>query len=87
MSIPTFPEKLRQLRDAAGLSEIEMAQQSGLKFGTVHGYVIGRREPPLSAAVALARALGVSVQEFAVCYPAVADGKKPAKPKKADRGK
>jgi transcriptional regulator with XRE-family HTH domain len=74
----TFAEKLRELRDAAGLSEAKLAGASGLTFSTVHGYGLGRRKPSFEAAVRLARALGVSVESFAGCV----EGPQPP-PKKA----
>jgi transcriptional regulator with XRE-family HTH domain len=63
----TFAEKLRELRDVKGLSEARLAEASGLPFGTVHVYGLGRRRPSFAAVVRLARALGVSVEAFAGC--------------------
>lgn len=66
----TFAQKLRQLRDAAGLSETALAEKAGLTFGAVHGYGLegqGFRMPSLPAAVRMANALGVSVEVFASC--------------------
>jgi transcriptional regulator with XRE-family HTH domain len=63
----TFAEKLRQLRDAVGMSEAKLAQASGLTFASVHGYGLGRRKPSLVAAVKIARALGTSCEAFADC--------------------
>jgi transcriptional regulator with XRE-family HTH domain len=82
----TFPERLRVLRDRAGLSEARLAEASGLTFGTVHGYGMGRRKPSFAAVVRLARALGVSCEAFADCDDIAGDpppknGRKPAKRK------
>ena len=63
----TFAEKLRELRDAKGLSEAKLAEASGIPFGTVHVYAIGRRKPSFSAVVKLAKALGVDCTAFAEC--------------------
>jgi transcriptional regulator with XRE-family HTH domain len=63
----TFAEKLRRLRDAAGLSEAKLAREAGLTFASVHGYGLGRRTPSFPAVVQLARALGVSCEVFADC--------------------
>lgn len=62
-----FSEKLRQVRDRAGLSEATLAEKSGITFASVHQYGLGRRSPSFSAVVKLARALGVTCQEFADC--------------------
>ena len=83
----TFADKLRQLRDAAGLSEAALAERSGVSFGAVHNYGLGIRKPTLAAAAKIARALGTSCEAFAGCED-MADGKKPARRKaRAGAGK
>lgn len=86
----TFAEKLRALRDAAGLSEAKLAAASGVSFSAIHEYGLGRRNPSLESAVKLARALGVGVEVFADCVddapekparkPLVSTAAPPAKP-------
>ncbi len=76
----TFAEKLRQLRDGAGLSEAKLADASGLTFASVHGYGLGRRTPSFPAVVKIARALGVTCEAFADCE-GMAESERPA-PKK-----
>lgn len=63
----TFGAKLRELREAASMTREALAEASGVPFGSIHGYEIGRRSPSLTAAVKLAGALGVSVDTFAAC--------------------
>lgn len=63
----TFAEKLRELRDAKGISEAKLAELSGLPFGTVHVYALGRRRPSFAAVVKLAKALGVDCTAFSAC--------------------
>ena len=63
----TFAEKLRELRDAKGLSEAKLAKLSGLPFGTVHVYGIGRSKPSFAAVVKLAKALEVDCTMFSSC--------------------
>ncbi len=63
----TFAEKLRELRDKAGLSEAKLAELSGLTFASVHGYGLGRRKPSFNAVVKLSKALGVTCEAFADC--------------------
>jgi transcriptional regulator with XRE-family HTH domain len=55
---------LRALREAAGLSQDQLAQAAGVPVGTLRNWEYGRREPLLSAAGRLAAALGVSVDEL-----------------------
>lgn len=74
----TFAEKLRQLRDEAGLSEAKLAEAAGLTFASVHGYGLGRRTPSFPAVVKLARALGVTCEAFADCED-MADGEEATK--------
>lgn len=62
-----FGERLRELRDALGMSREALATASGVPFGTIHGYEIGRRAPSLAATVKLAKALGVTCEAFAGC--------------------
>lgn len=81
----TFPERLKELREAAGLSEAKLAAQSGVAPGTLHHYALGKRRPAFGAVVKIAKALGVTCEAFAACDD-VAEDAKPAKPKKA-RGK
>jgi transcriptional regulator with XRE-family HTH domain len=63
----TFAAKLRELRDAAGLSEAKLAQASGVSFAALHDYGLSRRKPSFAAVVKIARALGVTCEAFADC--------------------
>ena len=63
----TFAEKLRQLRQTAGLSEAGLAERSGVSFGAIHNYCLGLRRPTFSAVLRIARALGVTCEAFAAC--------------------
>jgi transcriptional regulator with XRE-family HTH domain len=67
----TFGEKLRQLRERAGLTQEQLAAASGVNLWTVRGYEQGRREPSWKGAIVLTRALGVTVEEFADCISGV----------------
>jgi transcriptional regulator with XRE-family HTH domain len=81
----TFAERLRELRDKKGLSEARLAELSGVPFGTVHEYGLGRRKPSLTAAVKLARALGVECTAFAECDDVT--GEESAEPPAKKKGK
>ena len=80
----TFGELLRQTREARGMTRQALAAASGVPFGTLHNYEIGRRAPSFANAVQLARALGVSCEDFAGCDDVA--GEAPA-PKPAKKGK
>jgi transcriptional regulator with XRE-family HTH domain len=69
----TFAERLRELRDAKGLSEARLATASGVSLASVHEYGLGRRKPSFEAVVKIARALGVTCQAFEGCVDIPAD--------------
>ncbi len=74
-----FAEKLRALRDAAGLSEAKLADASGVSFSAIHEYGLGRRKPSFDSVVKIARALGATCEAFADCDDV---GQLPEAPKK-----
>jgi putative transcriptional regulator len=65
--MPTFGERLRELRTGAGLTQAALAERSGLPVGSVRNYEQGIREPYWNVLFDLARALGVSADSFADC--------------------
>jgi transcriptional regulator with XRE-family HTH domain len=83
----TFAAKLRELRDAKGLSEAKLAAESGIKFGAIHTYGLGIRKPSFAAVVQIARALGVTCEAFADCEDMKGEEDKPAAKKASKRGK
>ena len=92
----TFAEKLRELRNQAGLSEAKLAKASGIPFGTIHKYgTEGEegRKPSFQAVVKIARALGTTCEVFADCegmgdaQESEAPAPKPAKRKPRGKGK
>src|SRR5438874_2221094 len=62
-----FGQRLQDLRQEGGLSQSQLAERANLPLATIQGYEQGRREPLWSVAVRLARALGVSIDQFADC--------------------
>jgi transcriptional regulator with XRE-family HTH domain len=74
----TFAQKLKQLRDRAGMSQEALARAAGMSVGNVHNYEQGIREPRWRAVVLLARALGVDSRAFEECV----DAEEPAPAKK-----
>jgi transcriptional regulator with XRE-family HTH domain len=77
-------DRLRELREQAGLTQAALAQSSGLPVGSVRNYEQGQRDPPWYALFRIAGALGVSVERFADCAPNVAKQAK-KKPRKGRR--
>jgi len=89
-----FAEKLRKLREGAGLSQEGLAQKGGFSVGNVRNYEQGRRLPSFPIVVKLAEALGVDCSAFSGCSdviagevekPAAKGGKKYPQPKKGGK--
>jgi len=66
----TFAERLRELREQAGLTQARLAETSGLPLGSIRNYEQGQREPYWQVVFKLAEALGVSSEAFKVCIDA-----------------
>ena len=56
---------VRQLREDRGLTQFDLAAQSGVSLSTVVNIEAGRQEPRVSLAEKIATALGVSVADIA----------------------
>ena len=63
----TVAEKLRRLCEAAGLTQEQMAERSGINLWAIRGYEQGRREPNWKGVLSLAKALNVAAEVFSVC--------------------
>jgi transcriptional regulator with XRE-family HTH domain len=59
-----FPDRLRELREAAGLSQGELAARAGISQPRITEYERGRRSPTWESVVRLAMILGVSTDAF-----------------------
>src|SRR5262245_25379355 len=64
MSASWFGGRLRELREAAGLTRQQLAEKAGLKAGGVRDIEQGRRSPQWETVLALCDALGCSCEEF-----------------------
>ena len=62
--IPSFAERLRHLRKAAGFSQQQLARAAGISQSSLAGYERGRSEPKYAALASLATALGLTVQDL-----------------------
>lgn len=69
--MPTFAERLRDLRKRAGLTQAQLATASGVPLGSIRNYEQGQREPYWDVAFRLVGALGVSVESFADCVDGI----------------
>ena len=61
----TFATQLREARLKAGLSQSQLAERAAVPIKTIHRLEQGRcDDPKLSTALALARALGITVDSL-----------------------
>jgi transcriptional regulator with XRE-family HTH domain len=63
-----FGDRLRELRDRAGLTQQQLAQKAVIALPTLRGLERGQHRPSWKSVVKLARALGVSTDAFADCH-------------------
>ncbi len=61
-----FGETLPKLPEQSGMSQSELAEKSGLPLRSIQNWEQKHREPRAQALLALARALGVSVEALIV---------------------
>ena len=59
-----FGHRLRVLLADRGMSQVELSKQAGITQQAVSSYMTKGASPGLSTAVAIARALGVSVDDL-----------------------
>jgi transcriptional regulator with XRE-family HTH domain len=80
----TFGDRLKTIRQQAGLTQEQLAEMSGLSLGAVREYEQHKRDPMLSNAVKLARALKQPLEAF---IPDDGADAAPVKAKTAKRSK
>lgn len=79
-----FGERLKELREAAGLSQAQLAERAEMNVFGVAKLEQGQREPSWATVQALAAALGVECTAFATkVTPPAAKPEKPAAKKPA----
>lgn len=64
-----FREKLKALRERAGMSQPGLAAAAGVPVGTIRTLEQGRRLPNWQTLLRLAAALGAKLGDFAGCDP------------------
>jgi transcriptional regulator with XRE-family HTH domain len=64
MDTQTFGQRLKQFREAAGLSQQQLARAAGLTQKAISFYETDKRSPDFVIVVRLAAALGVGVEAF-----------------------
>lgn len=64
MDIMFSGQKLKEIREARGLSQRKLAEITGLHITTIGNYEINRREPKATQLKRLADALSVKMEAF-----------------------
>lgn len=59
-----FPQRLKELREAKGISQQTLGELCGLTRQTIYMYEDGQRVPGLSALIAIADCLDVSIDRL-----------------------
>jgi transcriptional regulator with XRE-family HTH domain len=77
-----FGGRLRELREAAGLTQQQLADRAGLTREGVAQLEIGRRQPAWKTVLVMCEALGCGCEEFTRA-PAERPEAKPGRPSKA----
>lgn len=82
MNATHFAGRLRELREAAGLTQLQLAEHVGVQRLSIARWETGYMEPSWSNVLALAAALGVTPDAF-MQEPAPRDPTGPGRPPKA----
>ena len=61
----TVGEHIRKIRKSKGLTQVQLAEKSGVAMISIHQYETGKRAPRLEQLVYIASALEIDPSEFA----------------------
>jgi transcriptional regulator with XRE-family HTH domain len=76
--LPAFAAKLKNRREAAGMTQEQLARRTGLHLGAIFKLEQGAREPTWSTVQKLAAALGVDCTAFAESITLPSEDEPPA---------
>ena len=79
-----FAGRLKELREGKGLTQPQLAERAGMTKAGIADLEQGRRKPSWETVLALAKALGVSCEEFTKA-PAEREPAGPGRPRKAEQ--
>src|SRR4051812_21844946 len=72
-----FGPRLRELREAAGLTQAMLGERAGIVGSQINKLELGVNQPTLATTLALARALGVEIGELVADAPSPEDTPRP----------
>lgn len=85
MTKEEFAARLREIREAKGLSREELADRVGVSEEAIALWERAQREPSMGNFVAVARALGVSLDAFLEPAKNPIESRKPGRPSRKGR--
>lgn len=83
MDAKQFGARLRELREAAGLTQAELADQAGLSQGAIGMWETGKRAPSFPLVINIAEALRVPLDAFLVPPAVIQKSHRPGRPPKS----
>jgi transcriptional regulator with XRE-family HTH domain len=75
----SFGATLARLREAAGLTQVELSQKAAVSIDTLRRWEQGRNLPRIDDAYRLAKALGVGIDKLVLGKDMETPGDRPAK--------
>lgn len=64
MLLEFLPQRIKNLRESAGLGQLELAKMAGITQAQVSNYEVGKQFPGLETAAKLAAAFGITVADL-----------------------
>jgi len=64
MILQALPQRLKRLRESAGLGQMDLARMAGVTQGQISNYEIGKQFPGIETCSRLASAFGITVAEL-----------------------
>ncbi len=89
VSVMSFGETLASLREAAGMTQVQLALRAGISVDNLRRWEQDRHLPRVDDAYRIAKALGISVERLILAgdMEPCEQPEGPAKPKKEKRGR
>ena len=79
-------EMLKGAREKAGLTQVQLAERTGLPLGSIRNWEQGHRTPRIGVVLTLAKAVGVPAEQLLVTM-AEESTDQPKRPARRPRGK
>jgi transcriptional regulator with XRE-family HTH domain len=77
----SFGETLKSLREAAGLTQAQLADGANVPLDTLRRWEQGKHLPQIDAAYRLAKAMGIGINDLVLPKDMIPDEAKPKQPR------